>query len=94
MAYAYSLIYYYLALSFVGLVRYLYSLPVVKENRLVFLSNNLCQDQLEQFFSLLRGGGTSDNPSVAEFIKSTQALRVADSFCRGSVRQLQKRERE
>lgn len=70
-----------------GLVRYLYSLPVVKENKLVLLSNNLCQDPLEQFFGCQRQrGGTSDNPSVAEFIKNTQALRVVDSFCRGPVR--------
>ena len=70
-----------------GLVRYLYSLPVVKENRLMFLSNNLHQDQLEQFFGFQRErGGTSDNSSVAKFIKNTQALRVADSFCCGPVR--------
>ena len=68
-------------------MRYLYSLPVVKEKKLVLLSNNLCQDPLEQFFGCQRQrGGTSDNPSVAEFIKNTQALRVVDSFCRGPVR--------
>jgi hypothetical protein len=71
----------------VGLLRYLYSLPAVKEKKLVLLSNNLCQDPLEQFFGCQRQrGGTSDNPSVAEFIKNTQALRVVDSFCRGPVR--------
>ena len=69
------------------LVRYLYSLPVVKQNKLVLLSNNLCQDPLEQFFGCQRQrGGTSDNPNVAEFNKNTQALRVVDSFCRGPVR--------
>ena len=31
-------------------------------------------------------GDTSDNPSVAEFQKITQALRVINSFCRGPVR--------
>lgn len=70
-----------------GLVCYLYSLPVVKDNKVVLLSNNLCQDPLEQFFDCQRQrGGTSDNPNVLEFSQNTQALRVVDSFCRGPVK--------
>ena len=70
-----------------GLVRYLFSLTVVKGKKLVFLSNNLCQDPLEQFFGCQRQrGGTSDNPNAVEFTKNTQALRVVDTFCRGPVK--------
>ena len=47
----------------------------------------MCQDPLENFFVCQRQrGGTSDNPSVSEFYKNTQALRVVDSFCRGPIR--------
>ena len=73
--------------SFVGLVRYLYSLPEVKDKKLAFLSQNLCQDPLENFFGCQRQKrGTSDNPNVAEFMENTQTLRVVNSFCRGTVK--------
>ena len=73
--------------SFTGLMRYLFSLPEVQRNKLAFLSNNLCQDPLENFFGSQRQrGGTSDNPNVKEFFKNTAALRVVNSFCRGSAR--------
>lgn len=70
------------AYSFVGLVRYMFSLPVVKENHQVFLSQHLCQDSLEKFFGCQRqrGGGTSNNPSTLEFYQNTQSLRVVNSF--------------
>lgn len=75
------------ALSFIGLVEFLFSRPEIKEQKLAFLSNNLCQDPLEQFFGCQRQrGGTSDNPNVLEFCHNSQALRVVDSFCRGPVR--------
>jgi hypothetical protein len=78
------------ALSFIGLLKFLFSLPEVKDKKdqkLAFLSNNLCQDPLEQFFGCQRQrGGTSDNPNVLEFCQNTQALRVIDSFCRAPVR--------
>lgn len=70
-----------------GLVRYIFSLEEVKANKLAFLSNNLCQDPLENFFGCQRQrGGTSDNPNVKEFFQNTQALRVVNSFCRGPVK--------
>ena len=73
--------------SFTGLVRYLFSLPEVQHNKLAFLSNNLCQDPLENVFGSQRQrGGTNDNPNVKEFFKNTSALRVVNSFCRGSAR--------
>lgn len=63
------------AKSFIELIRYLFSLPEVKENHLAFLSNNLCQDPLEKFFGSQRQrGGASDNPDVKEFFKITAAL--------------------
>ena len=65
----------------------LFSMPEVKGKKLVFLSGNLCQDPLENFFGCQRQrGGTSDNPSVQEFYQNTQALRVVNSFCRAPVR--------
>ena len=65
----------------------MFSLPEVRESRLAFLSQVLCQDPLEGFFGCQRQrGGTSDNPSVQEFFKNTAALRVVNSFCRNSVR--------
>ena len=52
----------------------------------MFLSNNLCQDPLENFFGCQRQrGGTSDNPTVQDFFNNTQALRVVNSMCRGPV---------
>ena len=71
-----------------GLVRYLFTLPEVKENQLAFLSQHICQDPLEDFFGCQRQrGGTSDNPSAQEYYRNAQqALRVVNSFCRGPVR--------
>ena len=54
---------------------------------MVFLSRNLCQDPLENFFGCQRQRGRSnENPSVAEFYSNTQALRVVNSLCRPSIR--------
>ena len=73
------------AKSFVGLVRYLFSLPEVKKNQLAFLSQHICQDPLENFFGSQRQrGGTSDNPSAQEYYRNTQAL--VNLFCRGPVK--------
>ncbi len=73
----------YAAKSFVELVRYLFTIPGVKG----FLSQKICQDPIEKFFGCQRQrGGTNDNPTVAEFTKNTNALRVINSFCRPSVR--------
>ena len=69
--------------SFLELVPYLFSLEGVK----VFLSERLCQDPLERFFGCQRQrGGTHENPTVQEFFKNTQALRVINSFCIGSIK--------
>ena len=71
------------AKSFVDLVDYVFSLPEVT----LLLSQRLCQDPLEKFFGCQRQrGGTNENPTVAEFCKNTQALRVVNSLCRDTVR--------
>ena len=60
-----------------------------------FLSAHLNQDPLEKFFGRIRQfGRVNDNPTVAEMIKSTQALRVINGIrfddivgnCRGRKR--------
>lgn len=69
--------------SFVGLVKYLFTIPGVD----FFLSNRLCQDPLENFFGQQRQRGrVHDNPNVPEFFKNTQALRVVNGFCRDVVK--------
>ncbi len=58
-------------------------MPEVKDKNLLFLSFTLNQDPLEGFFGCQREQGrTGDNPSVQEFYKNTNALRVVNSFCR------------
>ena len=71
------------AKSFVGLVRYLFTIPGVK----CFLSRKICQDPLEKFFGCQRQmGGTHNNPTVKEFAQNTQALCVVSNFCRQVVK--------
>ena len=76
-------------LSFVELVRYLFTLPDVT----LFLSNRLCQEPLECFFGQQRQRGrVNENPSVLEFVQNTQALRVINTTCaniKGNCRGLQ-----
>ena len=60
-----------------------------------FLSEKLSQDPLEKFFGCQRQrGATNENPTVAEFLKNTQSMRVINSIwvkdltgnCRGCKR--------
>ena len=54
--------------SFIGLVKYIFSLPEVTGNKMAFLSQNLCQDPLENFFGCQRQRrGTNAHPDVSEF---------------------------
>ena len=77
------------------LVRYLFTFPGVR----YFLSERICQDPLEKFFGSQRQRGrVNENPSVAEFVKNTQALRVCGNLptevkgnCRGSYSKSVKR---
>jgi len=73
------------------LVPYLFQIDGVT----CFLSEKLSQDALEKFFGIQRQKGrTNNNPTVYEFLKNTQALRVIDSIqvnditgnCRGTKR--------
>ena len=45
---------FYTVNSFVELICFLFSQPDVKDNRLAFLSNHLCQDPLEKYFGAER----------------------------------------
>lgn len=64
--------------SFLELVPFLFTIPGVT----CFLSERLSQDPLEKFFGCQRQrGGTSENPSVIEFCKNMQALRVINTAC-------------
>ena len=77
----------FLAKSFFEFIRYLFSLPEVKSNKVAFLSNRICQDPLENYFGCQRQkGGTSDNPMIKEYYSNTESLRVINSFCRSQVR--------
>jgi len=80
-------------MSFLELVSYIFSQPGVTS----FLSQRLCQDTIEKFFGCQRQrGGTNENPTVPEFNKNTQALRVVNSFyrhnasgnCRGGMEEV------
>lgn len=63
-----------------------------------FLSEKLTQDPLENFFGCQRQKGkTNENPTVADFLKNTQSLRVINSLglecvtagnCRGTKRKV------
>ena len=67
--------------SFLELIEYIFKIPGVK----FFLSERMSQDPLENFFGCQRQRGrTSENPTVQEFCKNTQALRVINSVC-GSI---------
>ena len=48
---------YIIAMSLIELVKYLFSLPCVNSNHLAFLSQNICQDPVENFFLELKGSG-------------------------------------
>ena len=52
----------------------------------VFLSEKLSQNPLEKLFGCQhQRGGTGDDPTVAEFVKNTNALRVVGTvFSRGN----------
>ena len=42
-----------------------------------FLSNRICQDMLEKYFSMQRQAGTiNDNPTVLKFTKNSDTLRL------------------
>ena len=63
--------------SFLELLPYLFQIPGVT----CFLSEKLSQDPIEKFFGCQRQKGRSnENPTVAEFFKNTDSLRVINSI--------------
>ena len=59
----------------------------MKQNKLAFLSNFICQGPLEIFFGCQRQqGATNDDATVHQFLDNTRTLRVVDSFSRGPVK--------
>ena len=75
-------------LVFKELIKESFQLPHFKIPEIkFFFSQTLCQDPLENFFGCQRQmGGTNDNPTIQEFQKNTQALRVVNSLCRPVVK--------
>ena len=69
--------------SFVEMTRYLLAVPGVK----FLLSEQFCQDSLEEFFGKQRAqGGRNDNPTVYQFLKNTVSLRIQNSVATNPVR--------
>ena len=65
------------------IVQYVFTIPGV----ISFLSERLCQDALEKFFGCQhQRGATNENPTVQDFCKNSQALRVVNSLCRNIKR--------
>lgn len=71
----FNLVYHYycaLVKSYVEFVKYIFTLPEVAENKLAFLSVNICQDPLENFFGCQRQcGRTNHNPTAKEYYNNT-----------------------
>ena len=63
----------FLVSSFCEFIQYIFSIPGVA----CFLSCKINQDPLEKFFGVQRQAGhVNENPTVAEFIKNTESVRV------------------
>jgi len=64
-------------LSFVELVATVFKIPGVT----CFLSNRICQDPLEKYFGMQRQyGGTNDNPTIMDFAKNSDTLRLVGNM--------------
>ena len=63
--------------SFIEAVEHLFTVPGIKS----FLSERVQQDPIEKYFGRQRQRGrVNENPSVYEFLKNEQALRVINSI--------------
>lgn len=66
-----------IAFSFMDLITYLFEETKAKS----FLSERICQDPLEKYFGRQRQrGAVNENPTVYQFLKNNQALRIVDSI--------------
>ena len=67
----------YLVSSFLELIPLVFAIPDVK----CFLSNRLCQDPLEKYFgNQHQVGKPNENPTVAEFAKNNETLRLVSNM--------------
>ena len=66
----------YLVSSFTELVLFLFTLPGV----IGFLSNKINQDLLKSFDIQRQAGHSNDNPTVSQFIKNTDTIRLINSI--------------
>ena len=63
----------FLVSSFCEFIHYIFSIPGVA----CFLSCKINQDPIEKCFGIQRQAGrVNENPTVAEFIKNTESIRV------------------
>ena len=59
--------------AFLELLETIFKIPQVS----CFLSNRICQDPLEKYFGMQRqAGATNDNPTVLQFTKNNDTLRL------------------
>jgi len=63
--------------AFLELVDTVFKIPKVS----CFLSNRICQDPLEKYFGMQRqAGATNDNPTVLQFTKNNDTLRLVGNM--------------
>ncbi|XP_065895609.1 uncharacterized protein [Dysidea avara] len=63
--------------SFLELVEGIFKIPGVT----CFLSNRICQDPLEKYFSMqCQSGATNDNPTVHQFVKNSDTIRLVGNM--------------
>ena len=68
---------FYVAQSFTEIIEYLFSIPNVTS----FLSERLQQDPIEKYFGRQQQRGrVNENPTVAQYLKNEQVLRVISSI--------------
>ena len=73
----YLSIHYCVAYSFVGLIKYIFTIPGVKS----FLSERISQDPLEKFFGRQRQtGAVNEHPTANQIFTNNQSLRLANSI--------------
>ena len=75
--YVHIVIYTYVVSAFLELLDTVFKIPQVS----CFLSNRICQDPLEKYFGMQRqAGATNDNPTVLQFTKNSDTLRLVGNM--------------
>ena len=63
--------------AFLELLQIVFKIPGVT----CFLSNRICQDPLEKYFGMQRQcGASNDNPTVLQFVKNNDTLRLVGNI--------------